>query len=56
LQYLLQVGNAVTCAQILGKITEGGVYLEQLETNPQKYMPEITDASLGGDVVKVHTF
>jgi len=37
----------------MGKITADGVYLEQLETNPQKYMPEITDKSLGGDVVKV---
>jgi len=42
--------------QILGKITEGGVYLEQLEKNPQKYMPEVTDKSLGGDVVKVDMF
>jgi len=42
-----------TCEQILGKITEGGVFLEQLEANPGKYMPEVTDKSLGGDVVKV---
>lgn len=50
------VGIGVSCSadrQILGKITEDGVYLEQLETTPQKYMPEITDTSLGGDVVKV---
>ena len=41
---------------MLGKITEGGVYLEQLETNPQKYLPEVTDKSLGGDVIKVDMF
>jgi len=40
--------------QIVGKITEDGVFLEQLESNPQKYLPEITDKSLGGDVVKVN--
>jgi len=43
-----------TCEQILGKITADGVYLEQLETNPGKYVPDVTDKSLGGDVVKVY--
>jgi len=43
----------VLVKQVLGKITADGIYLEQLETNPQKYMPDVTDKSLGGDVVKV---
>lgn len=50
------VGIGVSCSadrQMLGKITEGGVYLEQLETNPAKYMPEVADKALGGDVVKI---
>lgn len=29
------------------------MYLEQLETEPWKYMPEVTEADLPGDVVKV---
>lgn len=37
----------------LGKITEDGVFLEQLETNPIKYLPEVEEDQLGGDVVKV---
>ena len=50
------VGMAVSCSadrQALGKITKDGVFLEQLETDPAKYLPETTDAHLGGDVVRV---
>ncbi|MET0390550.1 MAG: fumarate hydratase [Polyangiales bacterium] len=50
------VGIAVSCSadrQALGKITKDGVYLEQLETDPAKYLPETTDNSLGGEVVQV---
>ena len=38
------VGIGVSCSadrQILGKITRDGVFLEQLETDPSKYLPEI---------------
>lgn len=38
------VGLGVSCSadrQILGKITKDGVFLEQLETDPAKYLPEI---------------
>jgi fumarate hydratase class I len=48
------VGIGVSCSadrQALGKITKEGVFIEQLETNPAKYMPEIPDAELGGEVV-----
>jgi fumarate hydratase class I len=50
------VGIAVSCSadrQALGKITKDGVFLEQLETDPAKYLPETTDEHLGGDVVKL---
>lgn len=50
------VGIGVSCSadrQILGKINEEGVFLEQLEKNPAKYMPEVTTDQLGGDVVQV---
>ena len=50
------VGIGVSCSadrQILGKITADGVFLEQLETDPSKYLPEITDNALGGDVVEI---
>ncbi|KAH3690260.1 fumarate hydratase class I, aerobic-like isoform X2 [Dreissena polymorpha] len=50
------VGLGVSCSadrQINGKITAEGVFLEQLETNPDKYLPEIEAKDLGGEVVKV---
>ncbi|QXM26212.1 fumarate hydratase [Elioraea tepida] len=52
----LPVGIGVSCAadrQILAKITPEGVFLEQLETDPAKYLPETTDAELGGECVHV---
>jgi fumarate hydratase class I len=50
------VAIAVSCSadrQAVGKITKSGIYLEQLETDPAKYLPETTDAQLGGQVVKI---
>ncbi len=50
------VGLGVSCSadrQALGKITKDGVFLEQLEVNPAKYLPEITDDELEGGVVAV---
>lgn len=50
------VGIGVSCSadrQALGKITKDGVFLEQLETEPSKFLPEVTDASLGGPVVQI---
>lgn len=50
------VGIGVSCSadrQALGKITEEGVFLEQLETNPIKYLPEVKEDQLSGEVVKV---
>ena len=50
------VAIAVSCSadrQALGKITADGVFLEQLETDPAKYLPDTTDSSLEGDVVQI---
>jgi len=51
------VGIGVSCSadrNVLGKITEEGVFLEQLETNPGQYLPEVEDKDLGGEVIKVN--
>src|SRR3954470_16103212 len=48
------VGIAVSCSadrQALGKITREGVFLEELETDPAKYLPETTPEDLEGEVV-----
>ena len=50
------VGLAVSCSadrQILAKITAEGLFLEALETEPVKYLPEISDDQLGGAVVDI---
>jgi fumarate hydratase class I len=50
----LPIGIGVSCAadrQILGKITAEGVFLEALETNPARFLPEIFPAALAGPVV-----
>ena len=50
------IGIAVSCSadrQALGKITKDGVFLEQLEQDPAKYLPEVDEAALGGEVVKI---
>ncbi len=52
----LPVGIGVSCSadrQILAKITPDGVFLEQLETDPARFLPEATDDILGGDVVRI---
>jgi fumarate hydratase class I len=50
------VGLGVSCSadrQIKAKITREGAFLEQLETNPAKYLPDVTDAELPQGVVHV---
>ena len=39
--------------QALAKITHDGVFLEQLEHDPARYLPEVDEASLGADVVRI---
>lgn len=50
------VAISVSCAadrQALGKITRTGVYLEQLETEPAKYLPDVMPDALSRDVVAI---
>jgi fumarate hydratase class I len=52
----LPIGLGVSCSadrQALGKITRDGVFLEQLETNPARYLPDVDESALGGEVVKI---
>lgn len=46
------VGIGVSCSadrQVKGKITKDGVFIEQLETDVSKYLPEVTDDHLEDD-------
>ncbi len=50
------VGIGVSCSadrQIMGKITRDGLFLERLEKNPARFLPEIIDEELGGDVINI---
>ncbi|MEL6935004.1 MAG: FumA C-terminus/TtdB family hydratase beta subunit, partial [Pseudomonadota bacterium] len=52
----LPIGLGVSCSadrQALGKITKDGIFLEALETEPAKYMPDVDEAAISGDVVKI---
>src|SRR5262249_48148780 len=52
----LPIGLGVSCSadrQALGKITRDGGFLEELEHNPAKYLPDIDAEKLGGDVVEI---
>src|SRR5829696_8051421 len=52
----LPIGLGVSCAadrQALAKITRDGVFLEELEHNPAKYLPDIDAAKLGDEVVYI---
>ena len=52
----LPIGLGVSCSadrQAVGKITKDGVFLEELEHNPAKYLPDIDARTLGGEVVKI---
>jgi len=51
------IGIGVSCSadrQILGKINKDGIWLEQLETDPSKYLPEPSESQLSTQVVKVN--
>ncbi len=50
------VAIAVSCSadrQALGKITRDGVFLEELERDPARFMPEVTEDDLDGEVVHI---
>jgi fumarate hydratase class I len=48
------VGIGVSCSadrQVLGKITSEGIFLEQLEFEPAKYLPEVDERDVGEELV-----
>ena len=52
----LPIGLGVSCSadrQAKAKITADGLFLEQLETDPARYLPEVDPATLGGEVVAI---
>jgi fumarate hydratase class I len=52
----LPIAVGVSCSadrQALGKITREGVFLEQLETDPAKYLPDVDVSKLAGTPVKI---
>lgn len=52
----LPIGIGVSCSadrQIKAKITSDGVFLENLEHDPAKYLPPVTDKDVGKGAVKI---
>ncbi|MGA3302856.1 MAG: fumarate hydratase [Methylovirgula sp.] len=52
----LPIGLGVSCSadrQALGKITREGLFVEELEHDPAKYLPPIDEHALEGTVVKI---
>lgn len=52
----LPIGLGVSCSadrQAVGKITAEGIFLEALETDPAKYMPDVDEAEFDGGVVEI---
>jgi len=50
------VGIGVSCSadrQIKAKISREGLFVEKLETDPARYLPEVSDQELGGEVVEI---
>jgi fumarate hydratase class I len=50
------VAIAVSCSadrQALGKITRDGVFLEELEQDPAKYLPEVAPGDIAGDEIRI---
>ncbi|MFD2418912.1 fumarate hydratase [Amycolatopsis pigmentata] len=50
------VGIAVSCSadrQAKAKITADGVFIEQLERDPARFLPDVTEDDLSGEVVSV---
>jgi len=50
------VSFAVSCSadrQVLGKITRDGIFLEVLETDPARFLPEVTHEDLSEEVVRI---
>ena len=50
------VGIGVSCSadrQAKAKITKDGVFLEQLETNPARFLPDVDEKAIAGEVVPI---
>ena len=50
------IAIAVSCSadrQALAKITPSGLFLEKLETDPARYLPDVTESDMDGDVVRI---
>ena len=50
------VSFAVSCSadrQVLGKITRDGIFLEVLETDPARFLPEVTNEDISEEVVHI---
>jgi len=53
----LPIAIAVSCSadrQALGKITKEGIFIEKLERDPARFLPDTTDQHLDDDVVKIN--
>jgi fumarate hydratase class I len=52
----LPIGLGVSCSadrQATGKITKDGVFLEELEHDPARFLPALDESTLGGPVVRI---
>ncbi len=52
----LPIGIGVSCSadrQAKGRVSKEGVFLEQLETNPAQYLPEVDEKALSGETIKI---
>lgn len=52
----LPIGLGVSCSadrQAKGRITKDGIFIEQLETDPSQYLPEIDEEKLSAHVVPI---
>ncbi len=53
----LPIGIGVSCSadrQALGKITSAGVFLEQLESNPESYLPDVPENNPEEQVIEIN--
>lgn len=52
----LPIGLGVSCSadrQAVGKITKDGIFLEDLDKNPARFLPEVTESDLSTEVVRI---
>lgn len=52
----LPIGIGVSCSadrQAVGKVTKDGIFLEDLEKDPARFLPEVTESDLDGEVVNI---